>query len=577
MRSTVARTLRTLILAAATAAPVVAVTAAEDQQPSRIEPIGGLAFKDEIEVTVVNIVAYVTDKQGNAITDLTADDFKLYQDGQERPVSNFQLYTEELYRTVYRQGAGPTPQELLPPEAPRPEDLPDLRPSYMAIYIDHENLRPLDRNRVLNQLAAFIRNNCREPVQMMVASYNRSLKIVQPFTDDSTQVLNAVRDMKTYTGGRTNRDSERRDIVESMERYKQDQGDSQGNFYRIQGLVSGFAREEENDLQFTLGALREVITMISGLPGKKSILYISNGLPMVPGIDLYYAMANAYDQPSMITESTRYAQYRQFESLVASANSQDVTFYTIGAGGLEQVGMASAEYATPMDTMAASVGHDNYMDSIRYIADGTGGAAIVNTNDIRTALQRIEEDFYTYYSLGYTLHASGTDKVHKIKVELPNHPDYQLRYRRRFVEKSLENRVQDQVVTGLMFPLEENPIQIACTAGVPAPASQDRWTVPFEVTFPIPLVAMLPEGDDYVGRLVLYVAARDDTGKQSDVIRQDHEVRVPIAAYEEARNKRFTLVTNLLMEKGSYRIAVGLLDRMTRQASFETLSTSVGR
>jgi VWFA-related protein len=551
---------------------------AEDSpQQSHIEPIGGLAFRDEIEITVVNIVAFVTDKQGNAITDLTADDFKLYQDGQERPISNFQLYTEELYRTVFQATGEPTPQELLPPEMPDAEDLPELRQSYMAIYIDHENLRPLDRNRVLNQLQGFIRNNCRPPVEMMVASYNRSLKVIQPFTSEANRVIEALREMRTYTGGRTNRDSDRRDIIEAMERYKQDQSSMQGAAYQVEGMVANFARQEENDLQFTLGALREMITMISGLPGNKSVLYISNGLPMVPGIDLYYGMANAYDQPSLITEATRYAQYRQFESLVASANSQDITFYTIGAGGLEQMAMSSAEYATPMDTMAASIGHDNYLDSIRFIADGTGGSAIVNTNDIRTGLQRVEQDFYTYYSLGYTLQASGSDKVHKIKVELPNQPDYRIRYRRRFVEKSLENRIQDRVITGLMFPLEDNPMEIDCSTGAPAPANEDRWTVPFEVSLPIPMVAMVPEGDEYVGRVLLFVAARDTRGKQSDVVRQEHEIRIPIAAYDDARQQRFTIVSNLLMEQGSYKVAVGLLDRLTRQASYQTLATSVGR
>jgi VWFA-related protein len=551
------------------------VVAADEDPPSEIQPIGGLAFMDEIEITVVNVVAFVTDKQGNHITDLTMDGFKLYQDVQQRQLTNFQLYTEEVYRSYFRPSTAPRPDLEPTPEAVAPP--PELRASYMAIYIDHENLRPLDRNRTLNQMQAFVRNNCRPPVEMMVASYNRSLKVIQPFTSDADQIRNALREMRTFTGGRTNRDSDRKDIIESMERYKQDQQDQQSAFYRIQGQVSNFAREEENDLQFTLGALREMITMISGLPGKKSILYISNGLPMVPGLDLYYGMANAYDEPSQITEATRYAQYRQFDSLVAAANSQGVTFYAIGAGGLESIGMSSAEYSTPQDTMAASVGHDNYLDSIRFMADGTGGRAIVNTNDIRSGLEKIEQDFYTYYSLGYTLHTSGHDKVHKIKVEIPDHPEYRIRYRRRFVEKSLENRVQDRVVTGLMFPIEENPMRIRCDIGEPAPASEKRWTVPFELSFPIPSVALMPEGDDFVGRVTVYLAVRDTKGKQSDVVRQEHEVRVPSSAYEDARTKNFTISSKLLMEQGSYKVAVALLDRLTRQASYQTLSTSVGR
>ena len=46
-----------------------------------------------------------------------------------------------------------------------------------------------------------------------------------------------------------------------------------------------------------------------------------------------------------------------------------------------------------------------------------------------------------------------------------------------------------------MFDLVENPMQIACETGVPAPASENRWTMPFDLQVPIDLVAMLPEGD----------------------------------------------------------------------------------
>jgi VWFA-related protein len=561
---------------------ILNTAAAQDEPNDELKPIGGLAFVDQLEVTVVNIPVFVTDKKGNAITDLTQEDFRILQDGQERVLTNFKLYTEEVYES-YRD-------ELRQIEAAgrqhHPDvvnELPELRPSYMAIYVDHENLRPLDRNRVLNQLATFVRENCKPPIQMMVASYNRSLKVVQPFTSDSNEVMEALRQMRKTTGGRTNRDSERKDIYDQMEREKQEnrgsssgQMSGQGSHSRVYGQVAQFAEEELNNLQFTLGALRETLTMLSGLPGKKSMLYISNGLPMVPGMDMFYGMANAYNDPSLITQGTRYNQYRQFDSLVSTANAQGVTFYTIDASGLQAATGGSAEYASPMDTEASSVMRDNYKDSIRFMADGTGGVAIFNSNDIRGRMSRIEQDFYVYYSLGYSLQSSGSDKVHKIKVELPNHPDYRLRYRRRMVEKSMETRVHDRVVTGLMFDLDENPMGITCETGNPSPASEGRWTVPFELQVPIDLVAMLPEGEDYVGRVTMFVAVRDNKGKQSDVVRQEHELRVPIDSYDSARGKYYTIVSRLLMEKGSYRVAVGLYDPLTRQASYQTLATAVG-
>jgi len=266
---------------------------------------------------------------------------------------------------------------------------------------------------------------------------------------------------------------------------------------------------------------------------------------------------------------------RHYTSLVSNANAQDISFYTFGVGGLENPTISSAELGTAQDTMSASLGMQNYLDPLRYMADTTGGAAIVNTNDFTTGLEKVGQDFFTYYSLGYTLHQSGLDKVHRIKVKLPNHPDYRVRYRQRFVEKSLESRVQDKVVTGLMFPLDDNPMQIMVEIGTQGPAGETRWMVPFKLSFPLRRVALLPTGEDYVGNVTLFLAARKTTGDRSDVVRQNHEIRVKAADYDAAQLKRYTITANLLMEEGSHNIAVGILDPVTRNASFTTTRVTV--
>ena len=145
-------------------------------------------------------------------------------------------------------------------------------------------------------------------------------------------------------------------------------------------------------------------------------------------------------------------------TLSDTANSQGVTFYTLGVGGLEVDSMSGADVRAAKDPMAASRGADNYLDSMRYMARGTGGVAVLNTNDISLGLERIKDRLFTYYSLGYALNTSGGDKIHRIKVELPNHPQYNVEYRRRVVEKSHETRAQEKVLTGLMFDLDSNPM-----------------------------------------------------------------------------------------------------------------------
>ena len=562
----------------------------EDEPQSEIKPVGGLTFVDEFELTIANLVVYVTDKQGHAVTDLTADDFEVSQDGDKKQITNFKLYTDEIIRTELQQATSTAPLAT-PTPAPDPTTAAGPQPVYLVLYIDNENLEPLDRNRVLSQTREFVRTSLHPPAQMMVVAYQRSFKVLQEFTSDPSEVLRAMREVRTYTGGRTEQVSSRRDIVDRINRLVQDgnsgtgsgsgySGDQSSNreWNEISHAIDNYARETTNNLMFTLDSLRQVITSLSGLPGKKGIIYVSNGLPMTPGMELYYELSRATSDSSVLTKMFEFEKSRLYQQLASTANAQDVTFYAIDAEGLSMGGMGAAEYHTAQDPLSASVGRHNYTDSLRYMADETGGMAIINTNDVAPKLDLVKQDLFTYYSIGYPLQASGQDKVHKIKVTLREDPafdGYQLRYRSRFVEKSLETRVQDAVVSSLVFEIDDNPMDVDIVTGVPAPASEKRWLLPTHVSFPLDKVAMLPEGDDFVARVVLFIAARDTDGKRSDLVRQEQEVRVPADQYEVAKKQRFGIDAQLLMEAGRYKISVALLDPLTRQDSFRTVSVAV--
>jgi VWFA-related protein len=572
-------------LVAALVLPVAPIAADEEGQDQGLERIGGLAFVDRIEVTVANLVVYVTDKKGRAINDLTKDDFEVFQDGDRKQISNFKLYTDEVIRhqfatadEAFAPGATPTPSA----EAPA-----GPIPVHLVLYIDNENLDPLDRNRVLSQTREFVRTSLHPPAQMMVVAYQRSFEVLQEFTSDPDLVLKAMRSVRRYTGGRSERESTRRDIIDRINRIKEENR-SGGASSAGQGLgrewnqvyqeIDNYARETANNLLFTLDSLRQIMTSLSGLPGKKGIIYVSNGLPMIPGMGLFYELSRVSMDSTVLSKMYDFDRSRLYQQLAATANSQDVTFYAIDAGGLQMGGMGSAEFSSSQDPLAASVGQHNYTDSLRFLADETGGIAIVNTNDVGPRLELITQDMYTYYSIGYPLQASGRDKVHRVKVKLRDDPDfkgYQLRYRSRFVEKSLETRVQDTVVSSLVFEVDNNPMELEVETGTPATASEKRWLLPAHISFPIRKVALLPEGDDYVGRVVMFIAVRGVDGKQSDLVRQEHEIRVPSADYEQAQRQRWAIDTQLLLESGRYKIAVALLDPLTRQDSYQTTAAAV--
>ena len=447
------------------------------------------------------------------------------------------------------------------------------------LFIDNENLRPMDRNRVLGQMRSFLRDVMYPHVKVMVVTYQRSLVVQQSFTSDSKEIADALRGVRTMVAARPAQDTERKKILNEFASLRQ-QG-TRGNErdrIEIENRIRSYADVIANELDFAINAVREVAVTLSGLPGRRYLIHVSSGLPMVPAKDLMYQFSSVFQNRSTLAMEARLNRRRHFQSLASAANAQGVTFYTIDASGLGGVGGSiSAEYAGATDPITAGLYVINQQEPLQYIAEKTGGRAILNANDITAGLDRFRQDLFTYYSLGYTISGSGRDKVHRLKVELPGHPDYELSYRRSFVEKSPESKVQDRVFSGLTFDIEENPMAVSVETSAAAPAADDRWILPIEIGFPLESIALVPEGEEFVGRVVVFVAVRDDRGRQSDLQRREHEIRVTQSDLERYRKDPYVIELPLLMKSGSYRIVVGVMDRLTRQASYHTIHRTVSR
>jgi VWFA-related protein len=538
-------------------------------------PVGGLEFIDEVQVTVVNVDVFVRDGKGQPVEGLGRDDFRLLQDGKPVEISNFAVLSKEVIRHLLAplgEAAAATAPGTVPVALP-----PEVRPVFVVLYIDNENLRPFDRNRVLRRVREFVIENLEPPVQMMVVSYQRSLEVAQPFTQDSRAVNDALRGMTTITGGRVEFDNARRAIIDDLQEAKEQTGGKEGQAgpVELRQRIYQYAEEEASNLGFTLSALRQMIAMLSGVEGRKSIIYVSSGLPMTPGYGLMQEYASVFKDNSIMANRSVLDRTRAFHELAAAANAQEVSMYTIDAEGLDTLDGGGAESAYGRDPVSASVASKNFKDSLDYMADATGGIAIINTNDPTAGLERISQDLFSYYSLGYTIGAVDADRVHRLEVEIPGHPDYDLRYRRRFVEKSLETQVQDRVFTSLVVEVDDNPMDLELTDAQPSAVSGSRWTVPLHLAFPLDRVALLPVGEDYVGQVVLFIGAQDLKGRSSEMQRQEHEIRIPAGDYDEAVRQKFGIDVTLLLEEGQQRIAVGLMDQLTRRASYARIVVTV--
>jgi len=121
----------------------------------------------------------------------------------------------------------------------------------------------------------------------------------------------------------------------------------------------------------------------------------------------------------------------ELSELTREANRANTTIYTIDPRGL--VGMPDLDQKVDM------MDFQNYIrtsqDSLRVLAEQTGGFATINQNDFMKALKRIDAETSDYYVLGYySSNPDPTQRKRKVEIKV-NRPNVELRYRTEYTLK----------------------------------------------------------------------------------------------------------------------------------------------
>lgn len=554
---------------------------AQAKKPAAAKAEDPGAFVDTVNVGVVNVDVYVTDKKGNPVTGLKKDDFQLFENGSKVEVSNF--YAVDSGKAVAQpsdlaQAAPAAPP--VPGAAPAaPADLDSVRTPEeqrlrLIVYIDNYNLRPFNRNRVMRELRAFIGTKLGKDDQLMLVTYDRELHIRRTFTSDPSLIAAAMLELEKISAQGVHADSDRRDALKQIE-------DSR-SVGEAESIAHTYAQSTYNDLSFSIDSIKKMIDALAGMPGRKAVLYVSDGLQMIAGQDIFYAVQNKYsEQSSSMTSTLEFNVARRLDELTAQANANRVTFYTIDAAGLRSYDSNSAENqsaasAPGLSQLVDSVRISNLQSTLQTLAEKTGGVAILNTNVITPRLERVARDFNTYYSLGYTPPHFGDGRYYKIDVKVKNRKDLQVRHREGYRDKSTEARMSDGTLAALNFPFEENPLGVTLEFGQPRQREDGFYLVPVLVRIPIGKLVLIPHEQTEDARVRLFIAALDSAGGSSDIQQAPVPISIPKADVAAAQNKKFVYSVTLLMRAGEQRVSIGVRDDIGALASFISRSLKVG-
>lgn len=522
-------------------------------------------FFETIDVNIVNVEVYVTDRQGNPVTDLTREDFELYEEGRRVPITNFfrveggRLSFDGAARPETAEGGEAVPQADGAPAQRAELPVPEEQRLHLVVFIDNLNIRPFNRNRVFRHLRGFLHEHVTRDDRVMLVTFDRSLKIRRTFTDDRFEVARALDELERVSGLGVHADSDRRELLRAIE-----EAERPGE---ILWRLEPYAESLYNDLDTTVSALRDFVDSLAGVPGRKAILYVSDGLPMMPGEDVFTAASGRFPGLVSPTRVHRFNLSRSFETLATQANGNRVTFYTLDAGGLRPRESVSVTARHPASVpFIDSIDISNRQSTLQLLSDRTGGRTVLNTNDFTPGLERIAVDFGNYYSLGFSPAQGGDGRYYRLEVKVKR-PGMQVRHRDGYRFKPVGTRMVDRVEGALAYGLQSNPLELRLRVGDVVPAERDTYKAIVQVLIPTASVVLLEQGDRYVGRLRLYLSARDFEGGDAPV----QEIGVPLALTPEQKERAYLIYpVEVTLRAGPQRIGVGVWDDIGSSASFVT-------
>ena len=537
------------------------------------------------------MLVYVRDGDGNPVTGLTREDFILKEQKEPLPITNFYEVRERV-KVEDVPGLVPAEPEIQFRERPglerRRRVVPEDERLRLVIYVDHQNIRPQNRNRLFRYLREFLRSGLTRDDEVMLVSYNRSVKVERPFTSDPQMIANALYDLEKHTGGRTGWDSDRADIIRDI-------GEEDRLYEYVVGRVRIHAQTIFNDMQFTLDGLKETVVSLAGMPGRKAFLYVSDGLPMRAGADMFEALDErgrtvdslSYSHTSYM-DSLQYDSSRRFQDLVDTANANEVRFYTVDASGpmginSRDASMQGMAFSSNID----SVARDNMQSSVMYMADETGGQYIVNTNNFRDGLNRIVADFTNYYSIGFQPGHAGTGRRYPLKIELTPEAkdrlglkrDRFVRHRLSYRDKSIDTEMTEATLAALKLGYEKNDLEITLyKADEIRREERGLYTVHVDVRVPIGEMTLMPVGTigEHLLRARVWVQALAPNGDISPPQVEPFELTIPAGDLERAQQSYYTYTLPLIMKEGDQRLTIAVRDEVAGQTSFVTKTLRIG-
>ena len=427
-------------------------------------------LQHEVMVRLILVDVTVT-KDREFVTDLSKDDFELYEDGKMVSINSFELISFAETKVLTSEEK----EERIPSAVPKKK---------LAVVFDGINTLPRHFKRgnekIVNELVELVKLG--HEVMIIQLDRRRGVEIVQPFTLDEQLIERAV--------ARAAGDIW---VEKSLDVLKMRQDvDIEGTGEQAQAQREIGGSEQEQALMFeewyfkkqrfekSIGGILAVFSMIKDLPGRKTVLLISDGLPSLSpkGVNTSINITGTAGQMSgnivsLNRDKAGYGTIGSFDpfnilgkkhflkgddvirGLTHFANAQNISVYTLDPGTFTEYFFTVSGENDPSEIrriIGSKHKKINQVQNLRWLSEETGAAWLRGAKKYDAFRQVISTDLNYYYQLSFYPQRKEADNAyHEIEVKVKRKV-VDVRFRKGYTDYSEDQGERMLLVTAYYNP-----------------------------------------------------------------------------------------------------------------------------
>ncbi len=484
-------------------------------------------------VTSSNLVLVdvrILDKQGKPVRGLTADDFTILEDGIVQKVGYFREISLPL-TAVERDEGGPgapaIPSPTPPPSSTKPSaPATDKR---LLVFLFDLSSASLQDIRIMEETGQkFVREQLTPLDSAAVLVLDNGLQMLSDFTSDPDVLTSAFRRLG---GG-----NPEQDVSETEEGTG---GDTE--FVADETELALFQTNQQ------LSAVQSVADAFREVTGRKALVYFSTGLTS-RGIENDEQMRWTIDTCNRANMS------------VYSIDARGLVALSPGGGAQRAGGRGAGVFngGASLDQMSSMIDSQNGLVTL---ASETGGAALLDDNNLSKLVRQAREDGSHYYMVGYYVPNTATDGRFR-RIEIRTRDKYASVIARKgyYAEKPYISLTSSERELKLLktvvedLPASELPLAISAEY---FPQASEGYEV-------LPLLSLDYEqlraisGADGLGMEII-ILARDTTGRACAGLRDNLEIK----GRREENEARFVYENLMILPAGQYQLFAYVRDNRT--------------